>query len=154
MKRKNHSKCTGTQIYHKEEYIIITARRGYVVINTKKEKKYKDFKDCHTHIRSFEQAKGLIYLARTNKLPYDLKPYFLVSLLRISDDPNYTAKVQELLDTKTSKNGSNVRKRKAAWSFIFDFFLLKIYNVYNLYYIFFDVLPNIYRGYCFTFEHY
>lgn len=90
------------QIYKKDEFIIIPFFKGrkqeFMVVNTKKE-----FKNGHTHLKSFKMAKYLISLARCQKINSGLRPYLLTSLTRISTDHEYIQKLEELLAVKRSK---------------------------------------------------
>ena len=90
------------QIFKKDEFIIIPFYKGrkqeFMVVNTKKE-----FKNGHTHLKSFKMAKYLINLARCKKINSGLRPYLLTSLTRISMDHEYIEKLEELLTVKRSK---------------------------------------------------
>jgi len=87
------------RVYKKKNYNIYAFDNEYVVhnINT-------NFKDGHTHIKNFKTAKFIIDLAIHKSIPHHLNPYLLESLRRISDDEEYKNKIQELLDTKASKD--------------------------------------------------
>lgn len=90
------------QIFKKEEFIIVPFYKGkkqeFMVVNTNKE-----FKVGHTHLKSFKMAKYLIYLVRDKKINGGLRPYFLTSLTRLSDDVEYIEKVNEVLYEKKRK---------------------------------------------------
>ena len=78
------------QIYRKGEFIIIG---NFIVINTKKE-----FKQGHTHLNNYYAAKRAIYLVRNHKIPSRCSKYFLVSLIRISNDRDYIRMVELALE--------------------------------------------------------
>jgi hypothetical protein len=104
------------QIYKKDEFIITPFYKGkrqeFMVINTK-----KPFKKGHTHLKSFDMAKYLIFLVRAEKINSGLKPYLLTSLTRLSDNEDYITKVNEILAGKRQKGKKlsyrNVGGRKA-----------------------------------------
>jgi hypothetical protein len=90
------------QVYRKDEFIITPFYKGkrqeFMVVNTKKE-----FKSGHTHLKSFKMAKYLIGLVRSKQINCGLRPYFLTSLTRISNDEEYNRKVNEVLSEKRRK---------------------------------------------------
>ncbi|WP_254865270.1 hypothetical protein [Solibacillus isronensis] len=100
------------QIFKKDEFIIIPFYKGrkqeFMVVNTKKE-----FKNGHTHLKSFKMAKYLINLARCQKINSGLRPYLLTSLTRISADREYIQKLEELLAVKRSKGSKASYYNKA-----------------------------------------
>lgn len=85
-------------VYRRNDYIITKVSNGYIVINTK-----KDFKDGHTHLRSFNAAKTAIDLSIKKKIPRSTDFYYLRSLIRISKDKEYQEKIQELIDVRIQK---------------------------------------------------
>lgn len=94
------------QIFKKDEFIIIPFFKGrkqeFMVVNTKKE-----FKNGHTHLKSFKMAKYLINLARYKKINAGLRPYLLTSLKRISKDQEYIEKLEEILEVKKNKGNKD-----------------------------------------------
>jgi hypothetical protein len=91
------------QIFKKDEFIIVpffrtSKKKEFMVINTSKE-----FKQGHTHLKSFEMAKYLVQLAKAKKINNSLSPYLLTSLKRISVEENYIAKLEELIAVKRAK---------------------------------------------------
>jgi hypothetical protein len=90
------------QIFKKDEFIVVPFYKGkrqeFMVVNTK-----KDFKNGHTHLKSFKMAKYLIYLVRDKKINGGLRPYFLTSLTRLSEDEEYIGKVNEVIIEKKRK---------------------------------------------------
>lgn len=87
------------QVYSKQAFKVYRAEGGYVIHNTDKK-----FKDGHTHLTSFKSAKYLIDLALHKSLPYHLDTYRLISLVRISLDEEYRAKIKELVSNKKHKD--------------------------------------------------
>ena len=86
------------KIYEKKEYIIFQVRGGYIAYNTK-----KCFQDGHTHLRHFDAAKTAIDLVIKKKVPKSTDEYYLVSLIRLSEDSNYIDKIYELINTRKNK---------------------------------------------------
>ena len=70
---------------------------GYIVHNTK-----KDFNIGHTHINDFSAAKYVAYLAMYKRLPKKrhLSPYLIESVIRLSDDDEYTNKMIQFKETQ------------------------------------------------------
>lgn len=92
------------KVYENKQFIILGGtgndKSAYILYN-----KHKDFKDGHTHLNNYNTAMWLMKLFSSRKLPHDLGSlYLLQSLKRISDDDNYTRKVQELIDSKSNKS--------------------------------------------------
>jgi hypothetical protein len=91
------------QIFKQNEFIIVPFyKKGrsteFMVVNTT-----KDFKNGHTHVKSYKMAKYLIFLANNHKINSGLRPYLLRSLARISSDNDYIKKVEDLMIVKRSK---------------------------------------------------
>ena len=89
------------KVYAKKHMIIFQrAESGeYVVYNTN-----KPWEDGHTHIHTLKQAKYLVDCILNNKIPQKVNSYFLVSLIRLSNDKKYTQQVEYRLE--------NMQKRK------------------------------------------
>lgn len=98
-----------TQIYKKDEFIIVQFKKGkareFMVVNTKKADK-EGFKNAHTHLKSYDMSKYIISLVRKGKINNGLSIYLLTSLERVSEDVQYQRKVRELINTKKSKGQS------------------------------------------------
>ena len=99
-------------IYRKHNYNIYGAGNDeFIVHNTR-----KSFQDHHTHIRNFNTAKYLIDLSLHKTLPKRLPEYLLISLIRLSDDEQYTSKLLNLLEReKSGKNSISYKDRKKAY---------------------------------------
>ncbi len=97
----------GNQVYSKSEYIIIQVSRGFIIINRRKK-----FFEGHTHIKTFKTAKYLVDLALHNSMPYNLSPYLLTSLTRITENETYKQKILGLIANK--KNRGLRRYRRTA----------------------------------------
>ncbi len=97
----------GNQVYSKNEFIIIQVSRGYIIVNRRKK-----FGEGHTHIRTFKTAKYLVDLALHYSMPYNLSPYLLTSLTRITESEIYKQKILDLIANK--KNRGPRRYRRSA----------------------------------------
>ena len=75
-------------VYQKDKFAVQKVRDGYIVWNTEKE-----FKEGHTHISDFDTAKRLISLSIHKEVPRSLSRYLRVSLMRLSNDADYTARI-------------------------------------------------------------
>lgn len=100
------------KVYEDKQFIILGGCGDeYILMN-----KRKKFKDGHTHIRNYKTAKWLAELYRHKRIPRDLhSTYLLESLIRISDDPEYTEKIKSLIETRKRKSKPyyiNVQKGK------------------------------------------
>lgn len=90
------------QIYRNRQFKIYKTLEGYIVHNSE-----KSFKCGHTHIKDFNTAKYLVYLSVHKIIPKHLSRYLLVSLIRLSNDMEYTDKVlNKLGEDKVEKNCS------------------------------------------------
>lgn len=89
------------RVYADKKFLIwSTDDNEYILVN-----KFKPFKNGHTHLRNFKTAKWLIELYNQKRIPRDLHgDYLLKSLVRISDDPIYTKKVESLIEIKKNKS--------------------------------------------------
>ena len=92
-------------MYSKNEYIIIQVSKGFIIVNRRKR-----FIEGHTHIKTFKTAKYLIDLAIHNSMPYNLSPYLLTSLTRISENETYRRKIQDLISNKRNRGLRRYRR--------------------------------------------
>lgn len=79
------------------QFIIYQSADGVILQNTNME----GF--AHTHLHNLKTAEWLINLCLEKRLPRDIPRYLLISLLRISDNEEYTNKAYELLNNKKKK---------------------------------------------------
>lgn len=86
-------------MYKKKNYKIYSAGNEFIIHNSN-----KPFNDGHSHVKNFKTCVYLINLSIHKSIPHHLNTYFLVSLLRISDDKEYQRKIQELLYAKQDKS--------------------------------------------------
>lgn len=98
------------KVYEKEEFIILKVHSGkkvgYIAYNTDKE-----WKDGHTHLDSFDMAKTIISNIIKFKKPKTSNMYLLKSHIRLSNDPEYTKYIEELIESKKSKCKQTYRNR-------------------------------------------
>lgn len=86
------------QIYRRREFIIFRSRGCFIVQNVS-----KHFKQGHTHLRSFTQAKRAIDLCIAEKVPQNSSIYYLKSLLRLSKNKKYEDRLLELIEVRETK---------------------------------------------------
>lgn len=82
-------------VYSKKYFKIyrVDNTNDYIIHNTK-----KDFKSGHTHIRNYGTAKYILNLAFHKSIPKKhINNYLLNSIIRISLDESYIAKIRELV---------------------------------------------------------
>ena len=82
----------------KDKFILFQVRNGWIVYNTNKE-----FENGHTHLKSKCSALAAIDFVLKEKIPKRSSNYYLISLIRISDNENYVGKVRELMNVRGSK---------------------------------------------------
>nr|DAN05198.1 MAG TPA: hypothetical protein [Caudoviricetes sp.] len=59
--------------------------------------------DYHTHMKSKQLVKTVIYNVCNGKIPLNTRNYTLISMYRLSNDVKYRDKIQEILDTRKQK---------------------------------------------------
>ena len=77
-------------------YRIEQTKDGYRVTRN-------DNTDVHTHLKSLSGARNAIKYVVSRKIPRRSSIYYLVSLIRLSDDVTYQDKVNELINTRKQK---------------------------------------------------
>lgn len=87
-------------------------RKEFIVHNTAKE-----FKEGHSHLKSFKTAKYLVKLCRHKSMPRHLSRYLLVSLYRLSNDEEYTARLKELAENKADTQEHTKRYVNESWEY-------------------------------------
>lgn len=86
------------KVYEKKEFIIFQVKDGYIAYNTK-----KVFQEGHTHLKHFDAAKTAIDLVINKKIPKSTHGYYLISLIRLSEDEYYINKINELIESRDQK---------------------------------------------------
>lgn len=99
------------KVYEKEQFVILKVKSGnkvgYIAYNTNKE-----WEGGHTHLDSFDMAKTIISNIIKFKKPKTSNMYLLKSHIRLSNNPEYTKYIEELIETKKSKCNQTYRNRK------------------------------------------
>lgn len=90
-------------VYQRSNFVVVQLHKSsnkanFLVINTKKK-----FDEGHTHLHSRKRGIDLVNFVLTGRLPRHLSLYCLYSLLRLSDDADYSRRIQSLIDTKLNK---------------------------------------------------
>lgn len=57
----------------------------------------------HTHMKSKQLAKAVIYNVCNGKIPLNSRDYTLISMYRLSNDEKYRDKIQKILDARKQK---------------------------------------------------
>ncbi len=99
-------------IYRKHNYNIYGVSNDEFIVHNSR----KSFQEHHTHIRNFNTAKYLIDLSLHKTLPKRLPEYLLISLIRLSDDEQYSSKLLTLLEReKSGKNSISYKDKKKSY---------------------------------------
>ncbi len=100
---------------------IIKELKPLVILYSNKEERYivyntsKEWSKGHTHIKTLKQAEYLCDCIRKSKVPSNVNKYFIISLLRLSNDKKYSNKLECKLHSFQGSKGyrntpQNVRK--------------------------------------------
>lgn len=86
--------------------IYSNMNNDYIVHNTNKE-----FSVGHTHIKNYDTAKYIVYMALYKRMPKNnhLSEYLIDSVIRISDDEEYITKMKSF-KRRTIKNKRKKQK--------------------------------------------
>ena len=88
----------GYRMVYKYKYMAVFRKQKKIIIrNMRQEFKY------HTHVESIGVAKTICKNVVDKKFPKTRNHWLLISHIRVSDDPNYTNKIEELLDVRRNK---------------------------------------------------
>ncbi len=88
----------GNQVYQDGNFKVYRAGHHFIVHNAQ-----YPFVEKHTHVKSYKQALKLIKCARFREIPRSLSAYLLISLIRLTDDEEYTYKLEELVEVRKQK---------------------------------------------------
>ena len=95
-------------IYKKHSYYIYDCGDSYIIHNSK-----YSFKDHHTHINRFSTAKYLIDLSIHKQIPAHLCDYFIESLIRLSDNEEYTQNLKIIQNmNRKERPGTSIKNKK------------------------------------------
>ena len=101
------------KVYENKDFMILGSdnkrKPAYILYN-----KHKEFSEGHTHLNNYRTAIWLMKVYLNKKVPLDLKSvYLLQSLIRISDDEEYTKRIQNIINIRKKKSHNyyiNVQK--------------------------------------------
>jgi len=82
----------------KLEFVLFQVSDGWIVYNTN-----KPFKEGHTHLRNKNSALAAIDFVHKERIPKKTSIYYLISLIRISNNIEYVAKVSNLIEVRKGK---------------------------------------------------
>lgn len=83
------------KIYENKQFIVLQKPKtnSFILYN-----KHKEFSCGHTHINNYNTVRWIMRLYTQRTIPYNMKSkYLLVSLLRISNDKDYSNQIEQLL---------------------------------------------------------
>lgn len=85
------------QIYSREQFNIYKCKDSFILHNIE----MPDF--AHTHLNNYSACLKVIDLSLKLKIPNDLPPYLIISLIRVNNNSKYLQKLNELLENKKNK---------------------------------------------------
>lgn len=100
---------------------IVKEIKPLVILYSSKEERYivyntnKEWGNGHTHIKTLKQAEYLCDCIKKTKVPNNVNKYFIISLIRLSNDKKYLGKLESKLHSFSGSKGyrntpQNVRK--------------------------------------------
>ena len=90
-----------------KHFNIIHTSDGYIVHNTK-----HPFNKSHTHIKSFNYCKRLVYNVLYNRRPKTKNLYLLESHCRISDNESYITLIEQLKESRSRNKEQYINVQK------------------------------------------
>lgn len=88
----------GRQVYQEGRFKVYRAGNNFIVHNSK-----YIFNNAHTHVRTLNTAKRIIYCTTKKIIPKTFPEYLLYSLIRVTDDEHYANQIQELIEVRRQK---------------------------------------------------
>jgi len=88
----------GRQVYQEGDFKVYRAGHDFIVHNAR-----YNFKEKHSHIRTLNIAKQIVYYAKKRIVPRGFSFYLLRSLIRVSDDERYIHELEDLIDVRKQK---------------------------------------------------
>lgn len=88
-------------VYERSNYVVYRGNKnkeGFIVYN-----KNKPFNKGHTHLKSLKRCKEVIDNMINKNFPLSWSNFFIVSMLRLSDDKEFSKKLKELHNTRLQK---------------------------------------------------
>lgn len=88
----------GRQVYQEDRFKVYRVGSNFIVHNSR-----YVFNEAHTHVRTLNTAKKIIYCTRHKIIPKTFPEYLLHSLIRVSDDHHYNEQVESLIEVRRQK---------------------------------------------------
>lgn len=88
-------------VYERSSYVVYKGNKnkdGFIIHN-----KNKPFKKGHTHLKGLNRCKEVIDNMIAKNFPLSWSNFFIVSMLRLSDDKQFSKKLKELHRTRLQK---------------------------------------------------
>lgn len=88
-------------VYKKGSYVVYKGNRnkdGFIIYN-----RNKPFKEGHTHLKSLSRCKEVVDNMISKNFPLSWSNFFIVSMLRLSDDKKFSKKLKKLHRTRLQK---------------------------------------------------
>lgn len=88
----------GRQVYQEGYFKVYRAGNNYIVHNSK-----FLFDNAHTHVRTLNTAKRIIYCTANKIIPRTFPEYLLNSLIRVTDDDHFADEIETLIEVRRQK---------------------------------------------------
>lgn len=88
----------GRQVYQEGKFKVYRAGNNFIVHNSK-----HLFNESHTHVRTLNTAKRIIFCTKRKIIPKTFPEYLLYSLVRVSDDTQFKAQIETLIEVRRQK---------------------------------------------------
>lgn len=88
-------------VYERSNYVVYRGNKnkdGFIIYN-----KNKPFNKGHTHLKSLNKCKKVIDNMISKNFPLSWSNFFIVSMLRLSDDKEFSKKLRVLHKTRLKK---------------------------------------------------
>lgn len=94
-------------IYERENFQILWVKGRYVVVN-----RLKEFKEGHTHLRSYGMAKGIIEYCVKKAIPNIVNDYLIISAIRLTDDGEYRERLIKEFEKRKGRKFYDFNERE------------------------------------------
>jgi hypothetical protein len=88
----------GRQVYQEGKFKVYRAGNNFIVHNSR-----FMFHDAHTHVRTLNTAKRIIYCSKKKVIPKTFPEYLLYSIIRVTDDDHFVDQIQSLIEVRRQK---------------------------------------------------
>jgi len=88
----------GRQVYQEGKFKVYRAGNDFIVHNSR----YM-FENSHTHVRTLNTAKKIIFYSSHKIIPRTFSEYLLISLIRVTDDEKFIEDIQSLIEVRRQK---------------------------------------------------